>query len=41
MRLEALRNMGAEEVTVYGDLTLVVKEESKEWEVREDKLRLY
>ena len=33
--------MGAEQVTVYGDPMLVVKQVSKEWEVREDKLRLY
>ena len=39
--LEALRSMGAENVTVYGDSMLVVKQASKEWEVKEDKLRLY
>ena len=40
-RLKALRSIGAEEVTVYGDSMLVVKQVSKESEVREDKLRLY
>ena len=35
--LEALRSMGAEEVTVYGDLMLVIKQASKKWEVREDR----
>ena len=40
-RLEALRSAGAEEVTVYGDSMLVVKQVSKEWEVKEDRLRLY
>ena len=39
--LEALRSVGTENVTVYGDSMLVVKQASKEWEVREDKLRLY
>ena len=39
--LEALRSVGAENVTVYGDSMLVVKQASKEWEVREDKLCLY
>ena len=39
--LEALRSVGAENVTVYGDSMLVVKQALKEWEVREDKLRLY
>ena len=39
--LEALRSVGAENVTVYGDSMLVVKQASKEWEVKEDKLRLY
>ena len=39
--LEALRSMGAEEVTVYGDSMLVIKQTSKKWEVREDRLRLY
>ena len=39
--LEALRHIGAEEVTVFGDLMLVVKQVSKEWEVKEDRLRLY
>ena len=39
--LEALCSVGAENVTVYGDSMLVVKQASKEWEVREDKLRLY
>ena len=39
--LEALRSVGAKNVTVYGDSMLVVKQASKEWEVREDKLRLY
>ena len=33
--------MGAENVTVYKDSMLVVKQDSKEWEVREDKQRLY
>ena len=37
--LEALRSVGAEEVTVYGDSMLVIP--SKKWEVREDRLRLY
>ena len=39
--LEALHSVGAENVIVYGDSMLVVKQASKEWEVREDKLRLY
>ena len=39
--LEALRKMGAKEVTVYGNSILVVKHISEEWEVREDKLRVY
>ena len=39
--LEALHSVGAENVTVYGDSMLVVKQASKEWEVREDKLCLY
>ena len=39
--LEALHSVGAENVTVYGDSMLVVKQASKEWEFREDKLRLY
>ena len=39
--LEALRNVGAENVTVYGDSMLVIKQASKEWEVKEDRLRLY
>ena len=39
--LEALCNVGAENVTVYGDSILVVKQASKEWEVKEDRLRLY
>ena len=33
--------MGAKEVTIYGDSMLVVKQVSKEQEVREDELRLY
>ena len=32
---------GAEEVTIYGDSMLVIKQASKKWEVREDRLRLY
>ena len=39
--LKALRIIGAEEVTVYGDSMLVIKQASKKWEVREDRLRLY
>ena len=39
--LEALRSMGAEEITVYGDSILVIRQASKEQEVREDKLRQY
>ena len=39
--LEAQHSVGAENITVYGDSMLVVKQASKEWEVREDKLRLY
>ena len=39
--LEALRNVGAENVTVYGDSMLVIKQASKEWEVKEDRLSLY
>ena len=39
--LEALRNAGAGNVTVYGDSMLVVKQASKEWEEKEDRLRLY
>ena len=37
-RLEALRNVGAEEITVYRDSMLVVKQVFKEWEVKEDKM---
>ena len=33
--------MGAENVTVYEDSMLVIKQASKEWEVKEDRLRLY
>ena len=40
-RLESLRDMGAEQITVYGDSMLVVKQISKEWEVKEDQLKLY
>ena len=39
--LEALRSVGAEEVNVYGDSMLVIKQASKKWKVREDRLRLY
>ena len=39
--MEALRSAGAKEVIVYGDSMLVVKQVSKEWEVKEDRLRLY
>ena len=39
--LESLRDMGAEQVTVYGDSMLVIKQISKEWEVKEDKLKPY
>ena len=39
--LEALRSVGAKNVTVYRDSMLVVNHASKEWEVREDKLHLY
>ena len=39
--LEALRSVGAGEITVYGDSMLVVKQISNEWEVREDRLRPY
>ena len=38
---EALRNVGANEVVVYEDSMLVVKQISKDWEVREDKLKVY
>ena len=40
-RLEALWNMEAEEVVVYGDSILVVKQIFEEWKVREDKLKVY
>ena len=40
-RLESLRDMGAEQITVYGDSMLVLKQISKKWEVKEDKLKLY
>ena len=33
--------MGTEEITVYGDSMRVVKQISKEWEVRENKLKVY
>ena len=33
--------MGVENVTIYEDSMLVVKQASKEWEVKEDRLRLY
>ena len=39
--LKLLHSMGPENVIVYRDSMLVVKQASKEWEVREDKLRLY
>ena len=39
--LETLRSMGAEQITVYGDLMLVVKQVSKAWEVKEEKLKPY
>ena len=39
--LEALRNVGAENVTVYGDSMLVIKQASKEWEVKEERLKPY
>ena len=39
--LEALRSAGAENIAVYGDSMLVVKQASKEWEVKEDRLHLY
>ena len=39
--LEALRGTGAENVTMFGDSMLVVRQISKEWEVREDRLKLY
>ena len=39
--LEALRSVGAKNVTVYGDSMLVVKQASKEWDVKEDRWRLY
>ena len=39
--LETLRSMGAEQITVYGDSMLVVKQVSKEWEVKEEKLKPY
>ena len=32
--LEALHSVGAETITVYGDSMLVVKQASKEWEVK-------
>ena len=38
---EALQSAGVGEITVYGDSMLVVKQISNEWEVREDRLRLY
>ena len=40
-RLEALHSVGAENITVYGNSMLVVKQPSKKWEVKEDRLRLY
>ena len=39
--LEALRSVGAGEITVYGDSMLVVKQISNEWEIREDRLKPY
>ena len=39
--LEALRSAGAENVTVYRNSMLAVKQASKEWEVKEDRLHLY
>ena len=39
--LKALRSIGAGEITIYGDLMLIVKQVSNEWEVREDKLKPY
>ena len=39
--LEALHSVRVKNVTVYGDSMLVVKQASKEWEVKEDRLRLY
>ena len=40
-RLETLRNMRVEEVIVYGNSMLVMKQISEEWEVKEDKLKVY
>ena len=39
--LDALHSMGEKNVTVYEDSMLVMKQASKEWEVKEDRLRLY
>ena len=39
--LEALWNVVADKVTVYGDSILVIKQVSKEWEIREGRMRLY
>ena len=39
--LKALRSVGAENVTINGDSMLVVKQASKEWKVKEDRLYSY
>ena len=39
--LEALRSVRAENITVYGDSMLVVKQASKEQEIKKDRLHLY
>ena len=40
-RLEALQSVVVEEITVFKDSMLVVKQVSKDWEIKEDILRLY
>ena len=40
-RMEALQELGAKEVEVYGDLTLVIAQAQKLWKVKEEHLKPY
>ena len=39
--LESTGSIGAKEISVYGDSKLVVSQATEEWEVRDEKLKLY
>ena len=41
VRMEALQELGAKEVEVYGDLTLVIAQAQKLWKVKEEHLKPY